>query len=201
MTTFSPTCGVYRDDRKDFCGYPVGHCDEASGEPSPHSWQPEAHPARSVAERNNPRRPSVSGIAVRYTSPIPVVGSTNFAMVREFNRMGEVETSGSPSVPTYQEYALGSALIKEEFKELDSAFLDADLIEFADALGDILYVVYRLADVAGIPIDEVFAEIHRSNMTKFPGGKIIRREDGKILKPPTWEAPKIREILEKYGTA
>ena len=200
MTTFSPTCGVYRDDRKDFCGYRQGHTD-ATGSPSPHSFEPGAHiPTGRVSE------PGLFSLAEREGTP-PSGGIdrlqdySNFERVREFNRMGEVETSGSPSVPTYQEYALGSALIKEEFKELDAAFLDADLIEFADALGDILYVVYRLADVAGIPIDEVFAEIHRSNMTKFPGGKIIRREDGKILKPPTWEAPKIREILEKYGTA
>lgn len=57
----------------------------------------------------------------------------------------------------------------------------------AKELADILYVVYGTADLLEIPIEAVFGEVHRSNMSKVgPDGQVIRREDGKILKPDTY---------------
>lgn len=69
----------------------------------------------------------------------------------------------------------------------------ADLRALAKELADILYVVYGTADLFDIPLEAVFAEVHRSNMSKVgPDGKVIRREDGKILKPDTYRAPDLR---------
>ena len=70
-------------------------------------------------------------------------------------------------------------------------------IELADALGDMLYVLIGTIVEHGLAdkIEEIFDEIHRSNMTKVVDGKIIKREDGKILKPHTYQKPNIEKIL------
>jgi len=71
-----------------------------------------------------------------------------------------------------------------------------DSIEMADALGDIAYVVYGMAVVMGIDLDRVIEEIHLSNMSKLgEDGKPILREDGKILKGPSYERPNIAKAL------
>ena len=67
-----------------------------------------------------------------------------------------------------------------------------DIIEAADALGDILYVVYGLALEMGVNIRDVFNEIHASNMTKLDdNGNVVKREDGKILKGDNYAKPNI----------
>uniref|UniRef100_A0AAU3IBW5 Uncharacterized protein n=1 Tax=Streptomyces sp. NBC_01393 TaxID=2903851 RepID=A0AAU3IBW5_9ACTN len=57
----------------------------------------------------------------------------------------------------------------------------------AKELADVLYVIYGTADLLEIPLEAVFAEVHRSNMSKVgPDGQVLRREDGKILKPTNY---------------
>lgn len=71
-----------------------------------------------------------------------------------------------------------------------------DVIETADALGDIEYVVNGLALGMGIDLPAVVTEVHRSNMTKLGAdGKPIYREDGKILKGPGFEQPDLKKVL------
>lgn len=72
-----------------------------------------------------------------------------------------------------------------------------DLVEAADALADLLVVVYGSAHTLGIPIKAVFDAVHETNMAKAPGGVVTRREDGKVLKPDGWVPPTaaIKEIL------
>jgi predicted HAD superfamily Cof-like phosphohydrolase len=66
----------------------------------------------------------------------------------------------------------------------------------AKELADILYVVYGTADLLEIPLEAVFAEVHRSNMSKIgPDGEVIRREDGKILKPDTYREADVHGAL------
>ena len=72
-------------------------------------------------------------------------------------------------------------LIREEFEELEEALLNRDIVEIADALGDLLYVVYGTGVSYGIDLEPIFEEIHRSNMSKGDPEPIMR-EDGKILK-------------------
>lgn len=87
-------------------------------------------------------------------------------------------------------------LIEEEFDELKTATAERDIVEMADALGDILYVVCGMALEAGIPLQAVVREIQASNMTKLGAdGNVIRREDGKILKGPNYMKPNIRSVL------
>jgi predicted HAD superfamily Cof-like phosphohydrolase len=71
-----------------------------------------------------------------------------------------------------------------------------DVVGAADALGDLEYVVNGMALGMGIPLPEVVAEIHRSNMTQLGAdGEPIFREDGKILKGPNYEVPQLGPVL------
>lgn len=75
-----------------------------------------------------------------------------------------------------------------------SAVEDADLVEVADGLADLHYVAYCGTGLAcGIDMEPVFAEVHRSNMTKFIDGTF--RADGKYLKGPNYSKPDIKSIL------
>ena len=75
-----------------------------------------------------------------------------------------------------------------------------DIVEAADAMGDINVVTNGSALEWGIPIQEVDHEIHLSNQSKLgEEGKPIKREDGKVLKGPNYFKPRILEILKRYG--
>ena len=71
-----------------------------------------------------------------------------------------------------------------------------DTVEVADALGDLIYVIYGAALELGIPMEDVLAEIQASNLSKLGAdGKPIYREDGKVLKGPNFFPPDIRSVL------
>lgn len=73
---------------------------------------------------------------------------------------------------------------------------DVDLVEAADALGDLDYVVAGANLVFGFPAQDVSAEIHRANMSKLgEDGKPIYREDGKVMKGPNYTPPNVRAVL------
>ena len=89
-------------------------------------------------------------------------------------------------------------LMDEENKEYLEAAENDDLVEVADALGDMLYILCGTILEHGMQhkIEEVFNEIQRSNMSKLGAdGKPIYREDGKVLKGPNYFKPNILEIL------
>ncbi|MGW9686988.1 pyrophosphohydrolase domain-containing protein [Flagellimonas sp. 2504JD1-5] len=91
-------------------------------------------------------------------------------------------------------------LMDEENKEYLEAANDNDLVEVADALGDMLYILCGTILEHGMQykIEEVFEEIQRSNMSKLgKDGKPIYREDGKVLKGPNYFKPDIQAILDK----
>lgn len=91
-------------------------------------------------------------------------------------------------------------LIREENEEYLEAALKGDLVEVADALGDILYILCGTLLKHGLEhkIDEVFREIQRSNMSKLGAdGKPIYRDDGKVMKGPNYFKPDIASILER----
>ena len=90
-------------------------------------------------------------------------------------------------------------LMKEENEEYYQAAKEGDLVEVADALGDMLYILCGTIIEHGLQhkIDEVFEEIQRSNMSKLgEDGLPIYREDGKVLKGPNYFKPNIEKILE-----
>lgn len=91
-------------------------------------------------------------------------------------------------------------LMKEENEEYLEAANDGDLIEVADALGDMLYILCGTIIEHGMQhkIEEVFEEIQRSNMSKLgEDGLPIYREDGKVLKGSNYFKPDIKAILDR----
>ena len=90
-------------------------------------------------------------------------------------------------------------LMAEENEEYLEAAKNGDLVEVADALGDMMYILCGTILSHGMQhkIEEVFEEIQRSNMSKLgEDGKPIYREDGKVLKGPNYFRPNIAKIIE-----
>ncbi len=121
--------------------------------------------------------------------------------VAKFHDAFGIESADSPSVNIpEQTILLRHNLMKEENEEYLEAAQKNDLIEVADALGDMLYILCGTILSHGMQhkITEVFKEIQRSNMSKLGSdGKPIYREDGKVLKGPNYFKPDIAAILEK----
>ena len=123
--------------------------------------------------------------------------STNFELAGDFMSSFGQEVLDTPTLPSAHLAKLRLELIREEFEELTVATNAMDIVEIADALTDILYVVYGAGHAFGIDLDECYHEVHRSNMSKLGAdGKPIYREDGKILKGPDYFHPNLKDILD-----
>ena len=111
--------------------------------------------------------------------------------------MKELHPRGSASSSPL--WRLRMSLVREEFEEFFQAMMEGkDLVEIADAIMDLHYVLSGTSVSFGIPEDECFAEVHRSNMSKAnEDGSVIRREDGKILKSERFTPPDLHSII--YG--
>ncbi len=119
--------------------------------------------------------------------------------VHEFHEVFLIGNNHAPQLVEAKDYTLRHNLMKEENEEYLEACEKGDLIEIADALGDQLYILFGTILKHGLQhkIEEVFDEIHRSNMSKLDeNGKPIFREDGKVLKSPLYFRPNIKKVLE-----
>jgi len=123
--------------------------------------------------------------------------STNFEKVHEFHRAFGILTKDKAELADEKMEELRFSLIEEEFIELIEALSLKDIVGVADALTDMLYVIYGMGHVYGIDLDACFEEVHKSNMTKFgDDGKPIHRNDGKVVKGPNYRPPELRPILK-----
>lgn len=121
---------------------------------------------------------------------------SNFERVKDFMNSFGQKVRLKPFLVDKDVSNLRLKLIKEEVSELEQAIEQDNLIEIADALTDILYVVYGAGATYGIDLDECFKEVHRSNMSKLDSkGNPIYREDGKVLKGPYYKPPDLESIL------
>jgi predicted HAD superfamily Cof-like phosphohydrolase len=186
-----------------------------------------------------------------------------FQRVNEFHRIFGQHIADAPALPDMRERALRMSLLLEEVDEFCVAYFDDDLVEMADGLADMCYIIAgtcvsygicpegsfespyedvlgqmtmfynlkldeivredfakyvwaetdndlpRIKDTLmqlmtsifgislhlGIPLNQVFAEVHRSNLAKAPDGVVQYREDGKVQKPSGWTPPDIKSIL------
>src|SRR6056300_1418437 len=103
-----------------------------------------------------------------------------------------------PTLIEPDDYFLRYRLGKEELLEYLEACNNDDLVEITDALADQLYILLgtMVAHGMGDIIEDVFDEVHRSNMSKLgQDGKPIYREDGKVLKGPNFSPPNIEQFL------
>lgn len=115
------------------------------------------------------------------------------AKVREFHEAFGAVVGNTPGV---RDQDLRGSLMREELEETCQALADGDLVEVADGLADLLYVVLGTAVSCGIDLSPIFDEVHISNMSKRNGGM---RVDGKIMKGPGFKPPRIRELLIAQG--
>src|ERR1043165_7074781 len=123
--------------------------------------------------------------------------------IKHVEKFHDVFKIGNRYTPTAtvdeSEYMLRYNLIKEENEEYLEACKNGDIVEIADALGDQLYILFGTILKHGLQhkIEEVYDEIHRSNMSKLDEkGEPIFREDGKILKSNLYFKPDIGKILK-----
>ena len=106
-----------------------------------------------------------------------------------------VERTPTLSAESLAQRALYKKLITEEYLEFVEAYDDNDMVEMADACGDLVWVILGFCNTAGINFNAVWQEVLASNMSKTVEGKVIKRADGKILKPDTFFPPNIRKAL------
>ena len=120
--------------------------------------------------------------------------------VEEFHNSFGISNAYSPvNSISNSDLNLRYNLMKEENEEYLQAAKEGDLVEIADALGDMLYILCGTILKHGLQdkIADVFVEIQRSNMSKLDkNGKPIYREDGKVMKSELYFKPDIRSILE-----
>jgi predicted HAD superfamily Cof-like phosphohydrolase len=146
------------------------------------------------------------------------------ALVRQFHEAFDVPVNDSrPDLALPDDrLRMRYRLIAEEFAELTGAILGpaaravveqaidavadsptdgADPVATADATVDLRYVLHGLELECGIPGDEVFAEVHASNLAKLgPDGTALRRADGKVLKPAGWRPPDVAGVLARASS-
>jgi predicted HAD superfamily Cof-like phosphohydrolase len=123
---------------------------------------------------------------------------TNFELAGDFMEAFGQDVHVQPTWPDFSTRELRLELIREEYEELEEAIENRDLVEVADALTDLLYVIYGAGHAFGIDLDECYLEVHRSNMSKLgEDGRPMKREDGKVLKGPKFFEPDLRSILEE----
>ena len=122
--------------------------------------------------------------------------TSNFEKVGAFMEAFGQRVEMEPTWPDFNTRELRLELIQEELDELSDAVADRDMIQIADALTDLLYVVYGAGHAFGLDLDECFEEVHRSNMSKLgENGRPIHREDGKVMKGPGYFEPDLEGIL------
>lgn len=122
---------------------------------------------------------------------------SNFDKVGEFMDAFGQEVKQTPEFPSKEIADLRDDLIAEELEEFRQAVAKGDLTGVADALSDLLYVVYGAGHSFGIDLDLTFNVVHDSNMSKLgANGKPIYRKDGKVMKGPNYVPPDFSVIFK-----
>ena len=98
-----------------------------------------------------------------------------------------------------ENYRMYIGLIDEEIDELTAALIDKDELEQLDALVDILVVTVGAIRAAGWDGEAAWNEVMKTNFAKIDAvtGKVIKRSDGKVLKPEGWTAPELSQFIDK----
>jgi predicted HAD superfamily Cof-like phosphohydrolase len=124
----------------------------------------------------------------------------NINKVKQFHHTFGLQYHEKPVADLDQKIIeLRHRLMAEENDEYLEACNNKDLNQIADALGDKMYILFGTIVAHGLQdkIEEIFDEIHRSNMSKLDeNGKPIYREDGKIMKSSKYFMPDISSILD-----
>ena len=127
-------------------------------------------------------------------------------MIEQYKKVKEFQTAfGQPVASELTDLSLDriklrSKILQEEVAELNEALLDDNYVEVADAITDCIYILLGTAIEVGITgeqLEQCFAEVHRSNMSKLDdNGKPVLRADGKITKGANYSAPNLKPIIK-----
>ena len=133
-------------------------------------------------------------LSLSHSNMNPIVAS-----LLEFNQAFDIPKLDSPDIGPEELIELRIKLLREEVEEYAEAARAGDLVEVIDALADIGYILAGTILNHGMQniYDDAFDEVHRSNMAKLVDGKVLRREDGKVMKPQGWTAPQLAQFVSK----
>jgi len=117
-----------------------------------------------------------------------------FADQKKFMDACDQTTDGTINEKQYELYR---NLIAEEVGELIEAVQNDDRVEQLDALIDILVVTIGAIHSMGADAEGAWKEVLQTNLAKIDSktGKVIKRNDGKVLKPKGWQAPNLARFL------
>lgn len=116
--------------------------------------------------------------------------------VKVFMLAAEQEVSDTLVMETTVQSVLYKKLIQEEFEEFVEAYEQNDIVEIADACADLIWVIEGYCHSRGIDLQRVWNEVTRSNHSKISdSGKVLKRDDGKVMKPDTYSPPDIKSVL------
>jgi len=119
-----------------------------------------------------------------------------FRDVREWHRAFGVPVQDRPQIPKCDRVTLRLNLLDEEAIELGDAIAADDVAQIAQEGCDLIYVIAGLFAEYGIDGAAVWAEVHRSNMSKLGAdGRPVLRADGKILKGPGYQEADVAKVL------
>ena len=124
--------------------------------------------------------------------------TNQLGQVEEFHKAFGVPVRYLPVIPDEQTIKLRYDLAQEELNEFLEACQNKDITAIFDALVDQLYILLGTAHAFGLgaALEDGFAEVHRSNMTKLDEfGKPVYREDGKVIKSELYEKPNLLRVL------
>ena len=115
--------------------------------------------------------------------------------VEDFMKVGEQDFPDFEGMKSKQA-KLYMDLITEEYNETWQAFnVDKNIVEVADGLADMVWVIMGMASTLDIDFDDVWNEVKASNMSKFVNGKVVKDKNGKIMKPDGYFRPDIAKVL------
>lgn len=116
-----------------------------------------------------------------------IIGGTHVVYGIAASEPSETEFVGSMELDGVLYADMAAYLVAEQQNDLGG---------IGSSLNQMVVDIFRIATDLHIPLDKVFEEVHRSNMSKLmPDGSVRYREDGKVLKPQNWQPPQIAELL------
>ena len=116
--------------------------------------------------------------------------------IKSLMQAWEQDTPADPCIPDKETMILRINLIAEEFSEFLIAYKEQNLVEMADGLVDLLVVTVGACVAMGLPLDTLWNEVLRSNLSKIQlDGKVLKDASGKVQKPDGYIPPNLKQFL------